>query len=450
MIEMLRRALTQERGENGRRHTRFAIIRQTLSQLKMTVLRDVMAWLEEIAEWKVSESILYIKQKDVVSEWMFLPLDEPADERRLLSTQLTGVWINEICEINVDLVPAIAGRCGRFPTGRFGVPTWHGLIGDSNFPTEGSPWHQFLETPPANFDIFKQPGGRSPLAENLPHLNQTSETIKFPEDDERRIAQGRQYYVRNAMAKNKDWVRRYVDAEYGRDPSGSAVFAGSFVRRFHCVPTLEPVKLKMLMVGQDFGRNPWSLICQLDYNGRLLVLEEVAAEDIGLDLHMRQNLRPALSKPEYQNKPIIIIGDPSAKARSSLYEINEFDLLRNVYHLNAIPAPTNDIDQRIASVEHFLLDSRAGGPAILISEKGCPNLVAALNGGYRYSKSRLGVSVSSPDKNESSHIADALQYVCLVAQSPGAYDYASNSAQREAHRRRLMEARGRMPTQGWT
>lgn len=449
MIELLRRALTQEPGDDGIRHTRFAVVRQTLSQLKMTVLKDVMMWLEEIAVWKVSESTLYIKQRDVSTEWLFLPLDEPADERRLLSTQLTGAWVNEICEVNLDLIPAIGGRCGRFPRGRFGVPTWHGLIGDSNFPTEGSAWHGFLEAPPANFDIFKQPGGRTPSAENLNHLNQTSETIKLPEDHPARLAQGRLYYERNAQAKNKDWVRRYVDAEYGRDPSGAAVFAENFVRRWHCVPTLEPVKLKMLLVGQDFGRNPWSLICQLDYNGRLLVLEEVAAENIGLELHVKRNLRPALSEPRYQNKPIVLIGDPSGTALDSLFEINSFKLLHDM-GLSAIPAPTNDLNPRLSAVDKFLTDSRAGGPAMLIDESRCPNLVAALNGGYRFSKNQWGVSQAKPDKNESSHVADDLQYVCLVAQSPGAYEYAMNNTISPLRRRQLRAQHQRMPTQGWT
>ena len=255
IMEVVRRAAMQAPGDDGLRHTRFAIVRQTLSQLKMTVLKDCMMWLEEIAEWKVSESTLYINFDDIRSEWLFLPLDEPADERRLLSTQLTGAWINEFSEVNVHLIDPLGGRCGRYPRGRFGVPTWSGIIGDSNFPTEHSDWHEFLENAPNQFEIFKQPGGRTPIAENIPHLNQNADSILLPEDDERRLARGREYYSRAAQTKNQDWVRRYVDAEYGRDPSGTAVFANTFVRRHHCVPNLEPVSNKMLIVGQDFGRS---------------------------------------------------------------------------------------------------------------------------------------------------------------------------------------------------
>jgi hypothetical protein len=134
--------------------------------------------------------------------------------------------------------------------------------------------------------------GRTAIAENIPHLNQNTESILLPEDHPDRLARGREYYARAAQTKNQDWVRRYVDAEYGRDPSGTAVFANTFVRRYHCVPNIEPVSNKMLIVGQDFGRSPWSLISQVDHRGRLLIFEEAPAEDTGIVLHVKSTLRP--------------------------------------------------------------------------------------------------------------------------------------------------------------
>jgi hypothetical protein len=450
IMELARRAATQEPGEDGLRHTRFGVVRQTLLQLKMTVLKDIKMWLEEVAEWKVSESTLHINWGDVRSEWLFFPLDEPTDERRLLSSQLTGAWVNEFTEINVHLIDPLGGRCGRFPKGRFGLPTWAGVIGDSNFPTEGSDWHEFLENSPQHYEVFKQPGGRSLAAENLPHLNQTKETVGLSEDDERRIAQGREYYVRAAQTKNIDWVRRYVDAEYGRDPSGVAVFASTFVRRYHCVPNVEPVNHKMIIIGQDFGRDPWSVICQLDHRGRLLVLAEAPAEDVGIDLHIKSTLRPMLANPLYMGKPIVIIGDPSGAFKRDQYEFDNFKLLNRLGFKYAFPAPTNDIELRIQAVEYFFGLTIDGGPGIIISEYGCPNLIAALNGGYRYSKTRDGVSKPKPDKNESSHVADALECVCLVARSPVAYDWVNVHTKSELQRAERLRQRGRMPSAAWT
>ena len=103
------------------------------------------------------------------------------------------------------------------------------------------------------------------------------------------------YYKRLAENPNRDWVRRYVKCEYGEDPSGVAVFRDCFRRAFHTVDHLEPVMGKTMIIGQDFGSSPCSVICQPDHRGRLLVLEEVLAEDIGLETHVSRSLKPAYS-----------------------------------------------------------------------------------------------------------------------------------------------------------
>src|SRR5262245_18124837 len=88
LMELLRRACEQWPGSDGIRRTRFVICRQTLTQLKNTVLKDAVAWFHPIAQWKVSESTMHFSFKDVSSEWLLLPLETPEDQRRLLSLQL--------------------------------------------------------------------------------------------------------------------------------------------------------------------------------------------------------------------------------------------------------------------------------------------------------------------------------------------------------------------------
>src|SRR5688572_25044253 len=88
IMELLRRACEQERGVDGLRRTRFAIVRQTLKQLKDTVLKDIEEWLRGIVSYKVSDQTVYVHFGDVRSEWLLIPLDDPEDQRRLLSMQL--------------------------------------------------------------------------------------------------------------------------------------------------------------------------------------------------------------------------------------------------------------------------------------------------------------------------------------------------------------------------
>jgi hypothetical protein len=435
IMELFRRAAQQAPAPDGLRYTRFAIVRQTLSQLKQTVKRDIEDWLKDAAEYRVSENTFYVRVGDIRSEWILIPLEDAADQQRLLSMQLTGSWMSEVIEMDVGLVAPLSGRCGRYPNSfNRGVCSWKGIIADTNMPVDHSDWWDFMENPDPTWQIFKQPGGLSAHAENLDWLEQTEHTRKLPLGHPERIAQGRKYYERLAQNKNENWVKRYVHAEYGNDPSGTAVFRSSFKRSFHVVEDLEPVPGRALIIGQDFGRDPASIIVQLDHKGRLLVLEEVYVTDLGLEQHIRQNLRPATYSPRYLGKPVIVCGDPSGRNRSSLIEMSEFDMLRSE-GFQAMPAPTNDIDRRIAAVESFLLEQRDGGPAMLIDGTRCPMLVRALDGGYRYARTKAGIRKATPEKDDVfSHIADALQYACLAARG-AAYDVYSRRAAGRMSRR---------------
>ena len=426
-----------------RRFTRFAIIRQTLKQLKDTVLKDVLDRFALIADWRVSESTLYFREGDVHSEWIFIPLDEPEDKKRLLSTNLTAAFINECIEIDIDLLSDISGRCGRYPNNEFGVPTWRGLIADTNMPVEMTDWAKFIkrgligEVP--EWEVFRQPGGRTLEAENLNHLEQTPETILLPESDPRRFAQGRKYYERLvASAVNVDYVRRYVDAEFGKDPSGSAVYGESFDYSRHVGHDIEPVDDRMLIIGQDFGRNPGCVITQLTNRGVLLVLKEIATMGMGLYQHIEENLKPVLATPRFIGRRFIIVGDPAGIARSSLFEMNEYNLLANL-GLPSIPALSNDPDTRISSVEQKFLSAKS----ILIDEEECPVLVEGLNGAYRYPKNKQGVDKTYPEKDTPwSHVQDALQYATMTATNVAAYSYAySRTKQRQRSQRQRFSAK---------
>lgn len=413
LFELFRRSIQQHPAPDGIRYTRFGVLRQTLKQLKDTVLKDVTSWLRGLCEYRVSESTVYVEFGDVRSEWLFLPLENPEDRARLLSMQLTGAWLSEAIEMDVGVVPDVSGRCGRYPGANLGGASWSGIVADTNAPPEGSDWWKFMTEPPPDWNVFFQPSGLSSGAENLEWLNQTADTLKLPLDHPDRLAQGRKYYERLARNDNADWVRRYVHGQFGDDPSGTAVYRESFKRSFHVVDGLEPVPGYPLIVGQDFGRDPWSIICQPDHKGRLLVLEEVPAEDIGLELHVIRSLRPKLMQDRYLGRPVCVVGDPAGMAKSSISEETSFDVIKRL-GLATMPAPTNDLDPRIRSIEALLLQQRDGGPTLVIDGSRCPKIVRAMDGGYRYGKTKSGQRKPTPNKDNYSHCADALQYACLV------------------------------------
>lgn len=419
VIELLRRSFMQSAADDGFRYTRFAVVRQTLKQLKDTVLKDCESWLQGLGSWKVSENTFHVQFNDVRSEWVFIPLEDAEDQARLLSMQLTGAWLSECVEMDINILGPVSGRLGRYPSAKRGNPVWYGIVADTNMPVEMSDWYNFMENLPPDWQKFVQPSGLSKEAENLNYLTQTDQTSKLPLDHPVRVAQGRKYYERfvDMYGADSDWVKRYVYAQYGDDPSGSAVFRASFKSDFHIVDDTMLIPGYPLIIGQDFGRNPWSLICQCDHMGRILVHQEVPATNIGLEKHVNEKLRPALMGEKYLGYKVATVGDPAGVAKGSIAEESCFDALKRL-GLPAFPAPSNLIEPRLRAVETYLGRQVNGGPALMISRKGCPWLCRAMSGGYRFTKNTKGglrVVPEKDDKEGFSHVADCLQYVCLVA-----------------------------------
>ncbi len=142
-IEILRRALAQEPNADGIRKSRWAVIRNTNPQLKTTTIKTWLDWFPE-EEWgKFLYSVPFthmIKKGDIELEVIFLALDRPDDVKKLLSLELTGVWVNEAREIPKSIIDACTMRVGRYPSMRDGGPSWYGVICDTNAPDTEHWW----------------------------------------------------------------------------------------------------------------------------------------------------------------------------------------------------------------------------------------------------------------------------------------------------------------------
>jgi hypothetical protein len=447
LFELLRRACEQSPGLDGVRHTRFALLRQTLQQLKNTVLKDIIQWFGPLMEWRVSESTVWFKFGDVVSEWILLPLETPEDQKRILSMNITGAFVSEAIEIDFDLMVAIAGRCGRFPSAADGGATWYGVVLDSNMPTEGTPWHGAIATPPPGWQVFIQPSGLAPNAENLNWLLQTPATLALPIDHPDRLAKGREYYARLSTSTNPAWVKRYVMAEFGPDPSGAAVYHGMFFMDFHTRDDLLVIPGAPLLIGLDLGRDPWAVLGQIDHMGRLLVHEEIEADNIGLKLQLPRVRQVVSTNPKYVTSPVVIIFDPAGMAKGNFDEYNSMEVIKAAGFM-CMPAPSNRLAPRLNAVERFLTESRGGTAATLINKRKCPVLVTGLNGSYRFKFNQIGEAQPAPEKNRWSHVCDAHQYLCMGASGGTANQIARRIQRSEMNR--LGRVRAVPSAAGWT
>ena len=147
------------------------------------------------------------------------------------------------------------------------------------------------------------------------------------------------------------------------------------------------------------------------------MLEEIIAEDIGLETHVTRSLKPRLYSERYAGLRFACVGDPSGIAKGNMLEENSFDVLRRL-GIPAFPAPSNNIDARLSSVEALLFQQRDGEAAVLIDLERCPSLARAMNGSYRFGKTKAGETKPLPEKKHPwSDICDDLQYVAMSVNS---------------------------------
>jgi hypothetical protein len=391
---------------DGIRRSRAIWVRNTREQLRDSSIPDFLKWFPDghAGTYEKSYYKFTMRFEDIECEVLFRGLDEPDDVKRLLSLQASFGIIEEFREIDKAIFEALQGRLGRYPDKILngvgcvtddGKPNAH-LWGMSNPPDMETFWEEFLSKPPENADVFIQPSGLSAEADWVNCL---------PDG----------YYANLAQGKTQDWIDVYINAQFGKTLSGSPVFR-AFNPDIHLSKTpLRPIPFDdiPLLIGHDFGLTPAAVIGQLAPGGRLLILGECVTERAGILQFATEQLKPMLSTRFGQYKTIII-GDPAGSQAAQTDERTVFDVLR-AQGFQVISARTNALAARLAAVDGYLTRMVDGKPGILIDAQACPHLVRALRGHYRYKKKKGDQVEETPEKNSSSHVADALQYLCLQA-----------------------------------
>lgn len=398
VMELFRRGMEQAPGQDGIRRTRAAIIRNTLEQLRTTCLPTILTMLGPLAHWKPSAKTVYIEFDDVYMEWLFLPLDTPDNVRRLLSLELTFVWVSEFREISPQLVNDAYSRCGRFPSQIQGGPTWYGLMMETNSFSEDSEWHPVLEEELLDsWGYFVQPPGL-PAGENLENLPKT-----YYQDQ-----------IANNGGEDAYWVRQYVYNEIAPSLAGEAVFRSTYIHDFHNSSGLIPIPQTPLCIGLDTGRHPAAIITQVDPRGRLLVLGECWGDGMSVEKFITTKLVPLLHSTRYHGIPIYGVCDPSSNHPTEYGEESVIQMLNRV-GIPTVPAMTNKLDPRLRAVDSWLLRQFEGKAAMLFDKEHCPDLCLAMQSRYRFKKKKVsGQLDTAPEKtNPWSDLADALQYACL-------------------------------------
>lgn len=413
-MELFTRACEQK-AYLGVRKSRWAVVRNTYPELKSTTIKTWTEWFP-FAEMKWDAPItswLRVPLPDgtsVEAEVLFFPLDRPEEVGKLRSLELTGGWINEASEVAKAVFDMLTQRVGRYPRMLHGGANWSGVMMDSNFPDDDHWLYRIAEKDrPKGWEVFKQPGGlvykggnvndrdnyqENPLAENVPNL-----------------PGGFEYYFRQLPGKTKDWIKVFVLAQYGSVSDGKSVYP-EWNDDIHC-KSAKTYPDRPLLLGFDYGLTPACVICQVSPRGQLLVLDELFAKDMGIRQFARDVVRPHLAL-NYGTYGFQAAGDPSGMSKRDTDEKTCFMELAEE-GIACVPASTNAFVGRREAVAKYLTRMVDGQPAMIVDPK-CDLIRRGFNGRYQYK--RLQVVGEEryrdvADKNDFSHLHDALQYAAL-------------------------------------
>lgn len=415
MVEVVRRAAAQAPDKSGVRRSRWAIVRNTAPQLKDTTMKTFFDWFKpgECGWYKETGKTFFLEFGDVKAEVLFRALDDASDMKNLLSLELTGAFINEAREIPREIVEGLQGRIDRFPSMKDGGATWAGVWADTNSPEEGSYWWAMIEgldpttgePRPNSWDCFVQPGGMlkmpNPRAERGYDLlpNPEAENITHLAPD---------YYKNLCENAGNEYINVYVLNQYGTTKAGKPVHP-LYSADFHVSKgELIPNPKLPLLISADFGLTPAMALVQQDTFGRLLILDEIVTESMGLKRCIEERLEPLL-KRKYQGYEIYITGDPSGGNRSQNDESTCIDIIRRAGFKRVKLAYSNNPIHRTNDLDTFLARRTEMGPGLLISPQ-CSYILRGLGGGYHYKIAKNGVAAETPEKNLYSHIIEGLQY----------------------------------------
>ncbi len=396
--KIIRLASEQEPDENGIRKSRAAVVRNTFSQLMDTTVRTWLDWFpapqwgtyrksdnEFDMKWALDDGTI------VELQVWFRGLDRPDQVSNLLSAEYSFAFFNEARHIALEIFEAMDGRIGRYPPKKDGVGCTNPcILMDSNPPDEDS-WiyKMFEEVRPDNAAAFYQPSGLSPEAENIANL---------PEN----------YYENLAKGKDDYFINVYVHGKYGYLREGRPVYP-EYNDKIHCNPEIEAIPNRDIYIGLDFGLTPACVVGQLTVSGQLLILDEITSTRSGIKQFL-EVVKPYLAQTYPGNAIQAWYCDPAGNQGTQTDMKTPFDVM---YENDVYPEEGEQNPEiRVESVKQLLTKMIDGEPAIVISHR-AKMLRKGFTGAYHYRRMKVSKEryADKPDKNEVSHVHDAMQYL---------------------------------------
>jgi hypothetical protein len=434
VAELLRLAVQQAPDAQGIRPSRWAIVRNTYPELRTTTIKTFVDWIpEQLCPLRYGAPIdgtLSLDLPDgtkVEAEFLFIALDRGEHVKKLLSLELTGAWLNEAREINIAIVDGVTSRVGRFPSKRRAPLSWSGVILDTNPPDDDHWWYRLFEDQDQDDPLIAESQARGwaweqfvqpPALLRVEDANRVRWEPNPAAENVRHQPLGAEYWLRMLQGKSAQWIRVYVLGEYGTVQDGKPVYP-EYSEALHLrASDYVPLPGSEILLGWDYGLTPACAFMQLSPTGVLEVFDEMTSTRMGIsgfteqvNLRLAEKYAACVVRTEY--------GDPAGAAAAQTDERSCFEIQRSLGRM-VLPGAQN-LTERLEGVRWFLTRVVDGQAGLRLSPR-CSMLRKGFAGGYRYR--RLAVSYDEryqdlPDKNQYSHVHDALNHAAGILAKAG-------------------------------
>jgi hypothetical protein len=421
-VELVRRAMAQKVLRDGKRRTKWVVVRNTYRQLEDTTMQTFFHWFPvgAFGEYREKTATYSMKIHDAEFDVLFRALDRPDQIGNLLSLEITGGWINEAREVPWPIIEAVDQRIPRYPGVDDGGPSWFGLWMDTNPFDEDSDLYRIFEVErPQGYEIFKQPPamlheigangkivlkGLNPQAENLYNLVGTQEI-----DGAKRG--GDVYYPDMVQGKSDSFIRVFILNQYAFSMDGMPVYP-EYKDQLHCSDKFTYIPGLPIYRGWDFGTTPACSFTQRTPTGAWRTFHEMTTDitqPMGIDRFASMVLQESAAKFPKTTEFLDNV-DPAGKAMTQGNEVSCVEIMKakGIYPQGNISNSDSIREEALRRALNMLAD---GEPMFQIHPD-CRRLRKGLMGGYHFRRLRTSFDkyTDKPEKNEFSHIVEALQY----------------------------------------
>lgn len=351
------------------------------------------------------------------TEILFRSAESPEDIQKFGSVEVGAAWLEEVTPglmpggvLNIGMSPEVlSGVLGR-------IRKWHSHDKTPECetdPTKACNHKKLLVTalpPPSTkhwfYKLFydKRPFLSNIKQEVLDELFKQVSLYKLHPDENKANLPANYYQLQTAFLTSEDQIQRFINGEVGSAYSHAGVYTEQWNDDAHINQNIKEVAGPMIL-GIDGGLDASAVWLQIQESGRIYVLAELCTRGLGLeDFGMLVQQRGAqLFGPRMYD----VWTDPAIFSRSQ-NNARDGSWYLSQAGLTAKPS-VQDPKVRVGAVRSWLGRFGRTGPLVQVHPR-CENLIEGFRGAYHWKISGGVPVVGSMEKNEYSHVHDALQY----------------------------------------